>query len=165
MKPHALYGALLSLTLVRAESEYSSLYGYGIGIGGLPLTYADGIAYLGDAPSNASTATNVTVAIKSGIVAVKPTDETWSDSKSLYVNLQAGAYDAAKIASSAEGYTHTGFLFYGRTLFQSGSSGLSSLFYATPLNSQNTTYLLKWNSDSTDDGTSTPVALRTLPPS
>lgn len=42
MKPHALYGALLSLTLVRAESEYSSLYGYGIGIGGLPLTYADG---------------------------------------------------------------------------------------------------------------------------
>lgn len=102
----------------------------------------------------------------SGHLAVTPTGNvTWSDSKTLYVNTKTGAYDSAKIASLADGYTNSGFMFYGRVLFQTGSSGMSSLFYATPLDSQNQTYALKWNSGSADDGLSVPVALRTIPPS
>ncbi|KAL1634510.1 hypothetical protein SLS56_002203 [Neofusicoccum ribis] len=130
----------------RAESSSDSLYGYGVGIGGLPFIYAD-------------------VALNSGVLAVTPTNTTWSVNKNLYINLAANAYDSAKIASSVDGYADTGFMFYGRILFHTGSSGMKSLFYATPIDSQNKTYVLKWNSDSADDGVSTPVALRTVPPS
>ncbi|KAL0261863.1 hypothetical protein SLS55_003295 [Diplodia seriata] len=129
----------------RADTETNSLYGYGLNIGGLPFIYAD-------------------VAISSGVVMVTPTETTWADSKSLYIDTYSGAYDAAKIVSSASGYVNSGFMFYGRTLFQSGSKGMESLFYATPIDSLNQTYLLKWNSDSIDDGVSTPVALRNMAP-
>lgn len=91
-----------------------------------------------------------------------PTETTWADSKSLYIDTKSEAYAAVKIVSSASGYTNSGFMFYGRTLFQSGTSGMEALFYATPLDNKNTSYLLRWNSGSIDDGVSTPVALRTL---
>ncbi|OJD37335.1 cytochrome p450 protein [Diplodia corticola] len=169
MKLSVACGSLASLVTAsvhvsRADTEADSLYGYGVNIGGLPFIYADGLAYLGSAPSNASVATNVTVSISSGVVVVTPTDTTWTGSKSLYIDNYSGAYEAAKIVSSASGYTNSGFMFYGRTLFQSGTKGMESLFYATPLDSLNQTYLLEWNSDSIDNGASTPVALRNLPP-
>lgn len=100
-----------------------------------------------------------------GGLTVSWTENTWSDSKNLFINTRTGAYAAAKIASSATGYTSTGFMFYGRTLFLSGSSGMTSLFYATPVDSHSITDVLKWNSDSKHDVISTPVALRTLPSS
>ncbi|KAL1640632.1 hypothetical protein SLS58_006828 [Diplodia intermedia] len=151
--------AAASSHVSRADTETNSLYGYGLNIGGLPFIYADGSSLF--KPHNHS---QLTGAYSSGVVMVTPTEKTWADSKSLYIDTYSGAYDAAKIVSSASGYVNSGFMLYGRTLFQSGSKGMESLFYATPMDSLNQTYLLKWNSDSIDDGVSTPVALRNLAP-
>lgn len=53
--------ACLLMASASATTTIGSVYGYGTGINGFPLFYADGVAYLGHGrPEHASTSTNVT---------------------------------------------------------------------------------------------------------
>lgn len=134
--------------------------------------HAAGTAFVGNnPPSNVSVASNITFAWDSSSqpVAISPNSSnvTWSDSRYFYINPEDDAFDSVQISNStpSDGYTDTGFIFYGNWLFWKSSSGeMQSKFYATPSDEEGV-WTLKWNSNKTDDGNSHAISLRSIAPS
>lgn len=171
------FAAAASVPLeVRASTVSNSmLYAYGAtpdaGIGGVRLTYGDGTAFVGNnPPSNVSVASNITFShdTTSGPVQISPnsSDVSFNSTQYFFINTDDSAFDSVQISNSApsDGYTDTGFVFYGNWLFWKSDSGdLQSKFYATP-SGEDGVWTLKWNAAGSDDGTSVPISLRTQAP-
>ncbi|KAK8185051.1 hypothetical protein HDK77DRAFT_317509 [Phyllosticta capitalensis] len=153
----------------RDTSSPSPFFAYGPGIGGVQLIYVDGVAYIGNAPSDAKDAQNMTVSFdydKNMFTAHPVGGADWTDTKYLSIKPDAGAYDPVEIVNSAPDYIHTGAQLYGDVVFWWSSAGtMISQFYATPVEGTEGSWILRWNSDDSRDESSVAVALKDLPPS
>lgn len=78
----------------------------------------------------------------------------------------SSAFDSVQFVNTnaTSSFTTSGFMFYGSVVFWVSTSGdWESLFYATPTG-QNDLWALKWNSNSTSDGSSFPITLKNQGP-
>ncbi|KAF2231012.1 hypothetical protein EV356DRAFT_535836 [Viridothelium virens] len=149
------------------------LYGYGTNIGGLPLFYGDGIAYLGkNAPSNVSLAMNVTFLHPSSSnmsVIADPlnSNTTILTPPSLFINAAPNAVEPAgfiTLDNTTNSTTETDFTIFGSALYFKNSSGpIQAQFYASPTDTDGT-YVLKWNTNNIVESNSVPVTLKNIAP-
>ncbi|KAF2141092.1 uncharacterized protein K452DRAFT_288471 [Aplosporella prunicola CBS 121167] len=168
--------ALASPLEERAVKSGVQLFAYGGGrddsMGGLPVFYADGTAYIGQVvPSGASVVSNITMtwtsASEAAVINSNTTRVNWAATKYLFVDTADDAFEPLQIVATApsDDYTNTGFVFYGSTLFRKADSGIfESLFYAK-VTTQDGLYKLAWNAAENDDADAIPVGIRTTPPS
>ncbi|KAF1352820.1 hypothetical protein EJ07DRAFT_135667 [Lizonia empirigonia] len=150
-----------------------ALFGYGKDFGGLPLFYADGYAYIGEATqSNISNAAPVTCEFPSADVWIgnpnttlltNATAASWSN-VTFYIPENTNSDKRIGFLSSGEstdGVIETGYSFYGSTAMLKDNDGtLASSFYA--LNISERVYRLYWNDTSLGQ---VPVVLRSIAPS
>ncbi|OCL04183.1 hypothetical protein AOQ84DRAFT_391733 [Glonium stellatum] len=167
--------ASASPLLARAASTDSfGLYAYGSGIGGLPVFYSDGYAYIGyGSPLNASSSANVTLTESPGdstTWAASPnittsSNATWSD-KFFYVPSPQAPFHRVGFTSNSTSYQITsGFTFYGHFTFLVTSSGAwESLFYAKPT-AYSGIWELMWNQTDEADSGVVPLTLKNSAPS
>ncbi|EME47348.1 hypothetical protein DOTSEDRAFT_166318 [Dothistroma septosporum NZE10] len=164
--------SLIYLCVAAVAADGVQFYGYGSGIKGLPLFYSDGTAYLGrSAPSHAAVATNITLVQNASdkSFTANPTNTSitsagnWT-SPTLFVDNSEGAFAAAGFASVANSsITNTGFEVWGTLLVWISTSGdITTKWYAEPIDSQNLTYVLKWNVDNVWTDTATPVVIKSF---
>ncbi|KAF3029171.1 hypothetical protein E8E12_000402 [Didymella heteroderae] len=150
-----------------------ALYGYAPGLGGLPLFYADGYAYVGEAAqSNSSDAANVAFSLGPDDVWIGNSNTTlltnstaanWSNVTFYVPDNTTSDKRVGFLASDAstDGAIETGFFFYGSTAVLIGESGtLESNFYALQVSER--THRLYWNDTSLGQ---VPVVLRSMAPS
>ncbi|KAI5368126.1 hypothetical protein Slin15195_G032590 [Septoria linicola] len=155
-----------------AITKYCS-NGYGRGVAGLPLIYSDGAAYLGlEPPQNASIATNVTLTqdANDGSFAADPINSTipssnWTSPK-LAIDTSVGAFEPVSFSVGENAsLTTTGFDMWGSLLVWISDSGvISTKWYASPVDAQNKTWLLKWNVENAASETAIPIILKSLAP-
>ncbi|ESZ91802.1 hypothetical protein SBOR_7818 [Sclerotinia borealis F-4128] len=169
-----LFGGLTASAAViekRATSSFH-LYAYGTGIGGLPIYYSDGNAFVGNKiPSGSTVNTNITFAPSSSsewIITPTTANVTLTNSKSsaLFINPSSKALtNVGFTASDSSTVATRGFLAFGNwAMWKSpDTSQISSSFYATPVSDG--IWQLKWNADEMDDGSSVGVAIRKMAPS
>ncbi|KAF3009731.1 hypothetical protein E8E13_009198 [Curvularia kusanoi] len=159
----------------RAIPSDFALFGYGPGpgLGGLPLFYADGYAYIGDASqSNSSDAANVAF--------TRGTDNVWIGSPNKTSMADPSAADWSNVTfyvpdnttsdkrvgflasdASTDGAIETGFFFYGSTAVLIGETGtLESSFNALQVSDR--VWRLYWNDTSSGQ---IPIVLRNAAPS
>ncbi|KAF1930627.1 uncharacterized protein M421DRAFT_418921 [Didymella exigua CBS 183.55] len=157
----------------RAVPSNFALYGYGDGLGGFPLFYADGFAYIGEpAKSNSSDAATVAFSLGTDDVWIgnpnntqltNSTAATWSNVTFYVPDTTATDKRIGFLSSNAstDGAVETGFFFYGSTAVLIGSDGtLESSWYALKVGDR--THQLYWNDTSLGQ---VPVILRSIAPS
>ncbi|KAF2160970.1 hypothetical protein M409DRAFT_59494 [Zasmidium cellare ATCC 36951] len=163
---------LLYLAVCVAAADGARYYGYGSGIKGLPLLYADGVAYIGNLPPpDTVVATNVTLSqgVSDGSFTASPTNQSvsssgnWTSPK-LVINNNSGAFAAAEFeANPNTTVTSTGFDNWGTMLVWISDSGdITTKWYADPVDDD--LWVLKWNVDNTASDTATPVVLKSQAP-
>ncbi|KAI9645250.1 hypothetical protein NHQ30_005985 [Ciborinia camelliae] len=168
------------------------LYAYGGKIGGLPIYYSDGNAFIGHkAPSGSSVNTNITFAQSSSSEwIITPTNRniTLSNSNSnsssttasssnsstsspaLFINpsstsLTSVGFTGPATSTNASSYTTQGFISFGNwAMWKSpNTSKIASSFYAKPV--AEGVWQLMWNENEIEDGESVGVAVRMMAPS
>ncbi|KAI4608087.1 hypothetical protein J4E83_009270 [Alternaria metachromatica] len=169
--------ALLPLAVLGARkrdvaSTPFQLYAYSEDIGGLPLFYADGLAYLGEpALSNSTDAAVVTFTIDANKHfignpnATTATGEpTWSNT-ALFIPSSSSVDRRVGFLPPNNGTGNTttqtsGFAFYGSTVMLYGEDGtVATSFYG--MKAENGLYELHWN----DTEGKVPLTLRSMAPS
>ncbi|KAK0116913.1 hypothetical protein ONS96_012759 [Cadophora gregata f. sp. sojae] len=144
----ALASLANAAAIFRRESVSGvTLYAYGIG-SGLPLIYADGLAYIGlTGPSDASVSTNVTFTIDNSDSTIpwtiKPKSSTvsFNETLSMYIVPTSGSF--SQVGYSSDGYLPDGAVNVGFSLF-----GTSVAYSA----SESDLELMFWAENSTTDG-------------
>ncbi|APA07388.1 predicted protein [Sclerotinia sclerotiorum 1980 UF-70] len=169
-----LLGCLTASAAVIDKRTTSSfhLYAYGKGIGGLPVYYSDGNAFVGSKfPSGSNVNTNITFAPSSSSEwAITPTagNVTLANTTSpvLFIDPSATALTNVGFTGSASSNgTTKGFMSFGNWAMwkNPSTSKIVSNFYATPVSDG--VWQLKWNAQEIDDGSSVSVAVRKVAPS
>ncbi|KAI0481953.1 hypothetical protein GGR56DRAFT_162806 [Xylariaceae sp. FL0804] len=156
----------------RAPTGDFNLYAYGEDMGGLPLFYSKGLAYVGHvASANDSDAAAVsfvygTDTSLTGSPNATATSHTWSN-VSLVVPSASSTSDAVVFANSnttSDGET-TDYTFYGAFLMRRDSSGsMVSSWYAAPADVDGV-WSLNWDSDDSETDGAVEIALKTTKPS
>ncbi|KAI1249105.1 hypothetical protein MGN70_008714 [Eutypa lata] len=147
------------------------LYAYGTGIGGAPVFYSDGLAYLGDPREIGGTV--------SDFVLFKASDESlvgnqnatsgtpsWSNVTFYVPTTSASSHQTGFITNStaSSNVSTSGFTFYGGVCMHTDDGALTTLWYAAPTDTDGV-WTLNWNStDDTTDG-QVIVSLKTKAPS
>ncbi|KAH8697450.1 hypothetical protein BGW36DRAFT_427412 [Talaromyces proteolyticus] len=154
--------------------EKFGLYAYGDSLGGVPLFYADGKAFVGDSSNSTSSSIyNVTfertsasssspwLANPNGTTAA---DTNWSE-KMLYIPSSSASSDQIGFISNAgDNEITTGFVFYGQSVMVETAPGdYSTSFYVRPSSQGEGIYSLLWN--VTGDDTIISISLRSVEPS
>ncbi|OCK92396.1 uncharacterized protein K441DRAFT_614615 [Cenococcum geophilum 1.58] len=166
--------ASASPLLARATSSDSfGLYAYGSGIGGLPVFYSDGNAYIGHGPPpNASSSANITLTKNPndsvGWIANPNTttssNATWADASFYVPSPEASSHQVGFTSNATSDQISSGFAFYGHVTFLVASSGgWEALFYAKPTASSGI-WSLMWNQTGETDSSAVPVALKDSAP-
>lgn len=149
-----------------------TLYGYGDGISGLPVIYANQMAFLGN-PSDLNITSDITIftastSDSSALVANPNTtvssNATWGN-QTYYLPGATGDNKQTGFLNYTSGSAiYNGFFFYGSTAMHINSDGdLESMWYATPYSDN--VYKLNWNSTGDDSSVKIDVALKTTAPS
>ncbi|TEY38585.1 hypothetical protein BOTCAL_0486g00080 [Botryotinia calthae] len=186
-----LFGGLASTAVLHKRTSSTAdsfhLYAYGTGIGGLPIFYSDGNAFIGNTiPEGSKVNANITFTPSSSSEwIVTPSS---SGNNVAFTNTTTSAL---VINPTSSGLTHVGFT--GAAVGNSTTKGLSvstagngttkgfisfgnwamwkdpstekivSNFYATP--HCDGVWQLMWNAEDVDDGSSVSVAVRKTAPS
>ncbi|KAF2397486.1 hypothetical protein EJ06DRAFT_584419 [Trichodelitschia bisporula] len=143
----------------RASSSTFKLYAYGMQkeLGGLPMYYADGLAYAGEKLSTASVISDITLAAsandaKSWVIQSAASNSTGADivGQALYISPSQNAAVGFVSGTPDSGKTTTGFTSYGSlTFWTDPSSGdWKSSFYAVPVSGQDGIWAINWLADS-----------------
>ncbi|KAJ5094764.1 hypothetical protein N7456_010625 [Penicillium angulare] len=164
-------GASASMFVSRSADESFGLYAYGDSLGGLPLFYSEGKAFVGD-PTNStsSTASSVTfTADSSNGFLGNPNGTTkakagWSD-ESLYIPSSSSSdHQMGFTAGNLSNETTDAFFLYGQWVMVKSKTGdISSSFYVREVSEDDGTYSLLWN--VTDEEGVVPISLRSTKPS
>ncbi|KAF7536035.1 hypothetical protein G7054_g4909 [Neopestalotiopsis clavispora] len=140
-------GAAAAAIQGRATVSNVGLYAYAssssAGIGGLPVQYIDGMAYVVDT-SVVTTAENVTFSLVSTTLAATTTDGTAS---LLYIPSTSGAVGFTSQGSNTKITTKFGL--YSNLVYNYHDGSVESLFYAEPTETTGL-WQLTWDSDNTD---------------
>lgn len=143
----ALGAAAGTITNRAAVPAEFGLYAYGSssasGIGGLPVQYVDGLAYIVDT-SVVTTAENVTFSLVSTTFAATTADGAES---LLYIPSTSGAVGFTTAATDSEITTKFGF--YGGVAYNYNSGSVIAHWYAEPTE-QTGLWQLTWASENTD---------------
>ncbi|KAF7856336.1 hypothetical protein EAF04_009864 [Stromatinia cepivora] len=168
-----LFGGLTASAAVIGKRTDSSfhLYAYGTGIGGLPVYYSDGNAFVGSKfPSGSNVNTNIIFAPSSSNEwVITPTSNitlTNTTSPALFIDPSAtGLTNVGFTGPASSNGTTKGFISFGNwAMWENPStSKIASNFYATPVSDG--IWQLKWNAEEIDDGSSVSVAVRKVAPS
>ncbi|ORY70449.1 uncharacterized protein BCR38DRAFT_481584 [Pseudomassariella vexata] len=161
------------LTTRAIPDEAFTLYGYGEGLGGLPVYYDNGIAYIGEVSFvNSSQAAQVafTEGTTSTTLVANPnntaagTNATWSNLTYFLPGTTNTDHQTGFASNVSASDVTTGFTFYGKTLLNKDTSGsLQSLWYAVQ-NTDDINYQLKWNSTGADEDGAISIVLRSVEP-
>ncbi|KAF2018093.1 hypothetical protein BU24DRAFT_449625 [Aaosphaeria arxii CBS 175.79] len=155
----------------RATPESFGLYAYGDGLGGIPLFYSGGFAYIGEPGKLNSTdaavvqfslgddnswigSPNVTIPAGSNV--------TWSNA-TFFVPADGASDTRVGFETGttiSDNVTATGFVFYGNNAMRTQDGQLVSLWSALQVSDR--VHALYWNDTSQGQQ---PVMLRSLPPS
>jgi hypothetical protein len=154
------------------ESTFQ-LYAYGKGIGGYPVYYRGGTAYIGIAPKSMSNAANVTFSrgsgnTPSGWTAAPSNGSSNIGTPSFYVQTNGGPSGAVGFANSSNtpsGAATTGFTLFGEQVIYSSGTSVQAAFWAEPVSNATKQWVLVWNSNNTKTDTAVPVTLKTIAPS
>ncbi|EME85940.1 uncharacterized protein MYCFIDRAFT_39676, partial [Pseudocercospora fijiensis CIRAD86] len=84
----------------------------------------------------------------------------------LAIDNSSGAFEAVKFSSVDNAtLTTTGFDLWGTLLVWVSDSGeITAKWYADPVDDQNSTWALKWNTDNSLSDSAVPVVLKSLAP-
>jgi len=159
-----------------------TIFAYGAATPGLPVFYADGLAYIGRTPPTFATmATNITFATDSTsttvpwTIAANSTTQSFNETLDLYIVTTADSFTQVGFASSDTLPTDantTGFTWFGSSVaFAASDSNFELQFWANATTEEGI-YGLYWNTATTAaaaaDGTvmdgSFPVTLKSTPP-
>ncbi|KAJ8058671.1 hypothetical protein OCU04_012845 [Sclerotinia nivalis] len=168
-----LFGGLTASAAVIDKSTTSSfqLYAYGKGIGGLPVYYSDGNAFVGSKfPSGSNLNTNISFAPSSSsewVITPTTSNVTLTNTTSpvLFIDPSGTALtNVGFTGSSSSNGTTKGFISFGNWAMwkNPSTSRIASNFYATPVSDG--VWQLKWNAEEIDDGSSISVAVRKVAP-
>ncbi|ETS85149.1 hypothetical protein PFICI_03174 [Pestalotiopsis fici W106-1] len=113
------------------------------GIGGLPVQYIDGMAYVVDT-AVVTTGENVTFSLVSTTFAATTAD---GDKSLLYIPSTSGAVGFTSAASETKVTTKFGT--YGTVVYNYHTGSIETLFYAEPTETTGL-WQLTWDSDNTD---------------
>ncbi|KAF7926489.1 hypothetical protein BELL_0875g00050 [Botrytis elliptica] len=185
-----LFGGLTASAAVLQKRTTSStdsfhLYAYGTGIGGLPVYYSDGNAFIGNTvPAGSKVNANITFTPTSSsewIVTPSNSNVTLTNTttSALVINPSSSGltnvgFTGAVVgnsttkgfsASTAGNGTTKGFITFGNWAMWKNPSTekIVSNFYATPV--CDGVWQLMWNAEEIDDGSSISVAVRKTAPS
>ncbi|KAJ5267744.1 hypothetical protein N7478_010552 [Penicillium angulare] len=153
------------------SDEGFGLYAYGDSVGGLPLFYSEGKAFIGD-PTNStsSTASSVTFSAdcSKGWVG-NPNGTTkakadWSD-ECLYIPSSSSSnHQMGFTSETLSNETTDAFFLYGQwVMVKSDNDDISSSFHIREVSESEGTYSLLWN--VTDEDGAVPISLRSTKPS
>ncbi|KAM3084157.1 hypothetical protein ACMFMG_001743 [Clarireedia jacksonii] len=165
-----IYGALTASAATINKRDAFHLYAYGTGIGGLPVYYSDGLAYVGNSvPNGSKVHTNITFTPATNndwVITPTSSNVTISNSPVLYIEPSTFSLTNVGFTDIGKGET-SGFLLFGNWAMWKGydSKQLASNFYATPVEGCDGVFSLMWNEGQQDDGISISVAVRKLAPS
>ncbi|TGO62005.1 hypothetical protein BCON_0023g00650 [Botryotinia convoluta] len=170
---------------ITSPTDSFHLYAYGTGIGGLPVYYSDGNAFIGNTvPANSKVNANITFTPTSSsewIVTPSSSNVTLTNTttSALVINPSSSGltnvgFTGAVVgnsttkglsASTAGNGTTKGFIAFGNWAMWKNPSTekIVSNFYATPV--CDGVWQLMWNAEEIDDGSSISVAVRKTAPS
>ncbi|KAI9742048.1 MAG: hypothetical protein M1834_000438 [Cirrosporium novae-zelandiae] len=145
------------------------IYAYGPNITGLPIFYANSIAYIGHhAPSNISdnAAANLTFSMNSTSLYISPTTtKNWTLTSQMFIVPESDILSPVGFTSvwttqtQPKNSVSTGFVFYGNQLSWESSDGtLLANFWAEPTTKKDL-YILNWNNNNTAESGMSPVLL------
>ncbi|KAH6722250.1 hypothetical protein BKA61DRAFT_729623 [Leptodontidium sp. MPI-SDFR-AT-0119] len=154
-----------------------TLYAYGID-SGLPLIYADGLAYIGlNGPSNASVSTNVTFTIDSSdstipwTITANSSTASFNETLSMYIIPTNGSFSQVGYSTDAtlpEGAVNVGFTLFGKSVAYAASDSDLELTFWAANSTTDGVYALYWDSAAASsaipDG-ALPVTVKTTVPS
>ncbi|KAH7407625.1 hypothetical protein BKA64DRAFT_706033 [Cadophora sp. MPI-SDFR-AT-0126] len=153
-----------------------TLYAYGIDTG-LPLIYADGLAYIGlSGPSNASVSTNVTFTIDSSdstvpwTITANSSTVSFNETLSMYIIPTSGSFSQVGYSTNAslpDGAVNVGFSLFGKSVAYSASDSDLELMFWAANSTTNGVYGLYWDASAEasaiPDG-ALPVTVKTTAP-
>jgi len=158
---------------VSAADSYT-FYGYGGSLGGVPMAYNNGYAYLSTSSAQNSSLPQVYFTPgtdnSTNFVAHSNTTAT-PGAKTLSSNTLA--IPRTGVSSRQVGFVNgtsttdlqvAPVILYGGTVLVQQDSGLQSLFYASTT-SRDGVWEIMWNPENPNESTLTPLTLRILPPS
>ncbi|KAL1966547.1 hypothetical protein VTN77DRAFT_4469 [Rasamsonia byssochlamydoides] len=158
----------------QAASRTFNLYAYGDAVGGLPLLYQDGYAYVANTTDN-STFTSIyfTESANSSTTWIAHPNTTLSPNATFTSQMLAIpiAESASRQVGFVSGETATenktipDFRLYGKTVFVVSSSGAWETLFFAGTTANEGVWTLLWDPDDPNDAGVFPVALRTTPPS
>ncbi|KAF2691772.1 hypothetical protein K458DRAFT_425665 [Lentithecium fluviatile CBS 122367] len=173
-KEVALVGLLATASLAavtglrnrQAEPSNFKLYAYsGEVIGGFPIFYADGLAYVGNGSAltgaDEVTAVNLTASTGGTWTATPIDDVSWS-SKVFYISNTTGEIGFTDSANSSSNIITSGFRFYGKFALLSVSGQMEASWNAKETGIENV-WTLGWGSVD-EDSSLAAVMLRNAAP-
>ncbi|RYP34496.1 hypothetical protein DL767_004272 [Monosporascus sp. MG133] len=168
-------GAAVNAATIHSRTdsrEDIGLFAYGEGIGGLPVFYNEGLAFITDlGTANTTDMVPVLFTFSDTTLIAQPNTTSNNSLSSLGFESAVFAIPADDASSrqicflgneTSNGATTSGFGFFGQLVFLEGSDGsLQTQFYAQPTDTEGI-WALAW--DNADAEGAVPVAIRDTPP-